>query len=212
MAPPLPPTPETTALDRRRLTTPQQVMAALFSAMDVAERRGTPLAGDAAFGLLARRLVEVLPDVGDSTLEGACNLRRHAQESVPLIVALLAEDLGYDSVRKHALHAEAVRLLRQLGKALSLPRTEFEVRWNEGEIAVSGEASLYTDRVWVQVCQSVYRLGDVMFRATTERGSCGHGQNHWARATQLADPVNLAEHIACTLRLPSPKETAGLLL
>ncbi len=131
--------------------------------------------------------MEVLPDVGEATLEGACNLRRHEQKSVPPIVALLAEDLGYDSVRKHAFHAEAVRLLRQLGTAFGLPRTEFEVRWNEGGVAVSGEASLCTDRVWVPVCQSACHLGDVMFRATTERGSCGHGQNHWARATQLAD-------------------------
>ena len=209
---PLPPTPEVVALDRARLATPEHILGALFRAQETAHRRGAPLAGDAAFSLLARRLVEVLPDVATQTLETACSLRRREQESAPLIVTLLSEDLGYASERKRAFHQEAVRLLRQLGHALGLKAAEFDVRWNEGGVAVSGEAMLYSDRVWLQVSQSICDAGSILFRATTERGSCGRGQNHWARADQLADPVNLAEHIARTLRLPSPKAAAGLLL
>ncbi len=209
---PLPPTPEAVALDRARLTTPERVMAALLSTMSVADRRGSALAGDAAFGLLARRLVEVLADVSPATLETACRFRRHQQESAPLVVTLLSEDLGYDPERKKAFRQEALRLLRQLGTALGLARSEFDVQWNEGGPAVSGEAFLFAEMVWVQVSQSVCDTGYVLFRATTERGSVGRGQNHWARAEQLADPVALAEHIARTLKLPSPAEAAGRLL
>ncbi len=209
---PLPPTPEVAALDRARLTRPETVLSALFSAEEMVQRRGTTLTGDAAFALLARRLVEVLPDVAVETLETACSLRRREQERAPLIVALLSEDLSYDLPRKRAFHQEAVRLLRQLGLAFGLKPAEFDVRWNEGGPAVSGEAMFFSERVWLQVSQSVCDMGFVLFRATDERGSCGRGPNHWAQAAQLADPVNFAEHVARVLNLPSPKAAAGLLL
>ena len=209
---PLPPTPESVALSRSRLTTPGAVVAALFSALDAEERRGAPPTESAAFGLLARRLLEVLPKTDPVLLEAACRARQDRQERAPLIVALFSEDLGYDDARKHAFHHEAIRLLRQLGGALGLSRSDYDVRWNPGGVAVSGEAMLFTDRLFLQVSQTGCPLGDVLFRSTARRGDSGRGANHWARVEMLADPVRLAEHVARTLSLPSPAAAAGRLL
>ena len=125
-----------------------------------------------------------------------------ARSGRPSIVALLAEPVGGDEARKRAFKAEAMRLLRALASALELGKGKYDLRWNEGGVAVSGEATLHADAVYVQVSQGSY--GAVLFRRCKGRRDYRGEANHWASAAELADPVGLADRIAHELRLVVP--------
>lgn len=120
----------------------------------------------------------------------------------PAIVAILSEDISYHPERKRAFRAEATRLLRQLAAALGLEKGAYDLRWNEGGIAVSGEATLHGEAVYVQVSQGPFRA--VLFRRCEGRRDYRGQMNHWASAAELADPVSLAGRIAHELQLPRP--------
>ena len=119
----------------------------------------------------------------------------------PAIVAILAEDIGYDAPRKRMFRAEATRLLKQLAGALGLGKADYDLRCNEGGVAVSGEATLHADALYVQVSQ--WSCGAVLYRRCDGRRDYRGQMNHWASACELADPVGLADRIAHELRLPT---------
>lgn len=128
----------------------------------------------------------------------------------PRIVQLLSAPVGGDPERKRAFRAEATRLLKALAVCLDLPKGAFDLRWNEGGPAVSGEATLHAEAVYVQLYQGSF--GDVMFRRCAgRRDYCGE-RNHWASAWEAADPVAFADRIRHELRLPEAACTQGRLL
>ena len=115
------------------------------------------------------------------------------------VVVLLEEPVGGDAPRKAAFKKEAMRLLESLAAALELPKGAFDLRWNEGGPAVSGEATLHAEEIYVQVSQSC--ISPVMYRRCAGRRDYRGHQNRWAGAELLADPYRLADHIAQNLGL-----------
>ncbi len=87
---------------------------------------------------------------------------------------------------KQAFHREGLRFLRALAKALNFPAGSFDVRSNLGGVAVSGEVTLHSDDLYVQLAESCLRPGvSVMFRTCDSRKDyCGH-QNHFVNMDQL---------------------------
>lgn len=81
---------------------------------------------------------------------------------------ILANDLSYSPDAKAAFAKEAKRQLRRLANALELPTGSYDLRYNEGGIAVSGEATLHADNLYVQISQSL-APGNVMYRACDNR-------------------------------------------
>ena len=55
---------------------------------------------------------------------------------------------------KVAMHRAAMGMLRELAAALGYTPTEYDVRSNKGGIAVTGEVTLHTDNLYVEVCDA----------------------------------------------------------
>lgn len=63
-------------------------------------------------------------------------------------------DFAYcDAELKRGLHKDSAAYLRILAEQLELPEDSYEIRQNEGGIAVSGEITLHSDSLYVQISQ-----------------------------------------------------------
>jgi len=62
-------------------------------------------------------------------------------------------DVSYDAARKASFHATARARLRALAVALGLPSGSYDIRSNQGGIAVSGEVTLHGESLYVQAGQ-----------------------------------------------------------
>jgi hypothetical protein len=60
---------------------------------------------------------------------------------------------AYNEPQKHLFHREARKRLKILAETLRLPRESYRIRSNKAGIAVSGEVTLHSTRLYVQVCQ-----------------------------------------------------------
>ncbi len=63
-------------------------------------------------------------------------------------------DCGYAPDVKRRFHSTARARLRQLANELRLPTGSYDLRSNQGGIAVSGEITLHHEAVYIQVSQS----------------------------------------------------------
>lgn len=92
---------------------------------------------------------------------------------------IMKQDLGYNPTAKKQFHTAARRCLNKLAKELSLEKGEFDLRSNQGGIAVSGEVTLHTDWCYVQVSQPFgFRGTEVMYRLCEGRKDyCGKTNN-----------------------------------
>src|SRR5690554_6307167 len=92
---------------------------------------------------------------------------------------LMQQELSYNSEGKEAFAKEAKRQLRRLAKAMGLVTGSYDIRYNAGGIAVSGEATLHGDHVYVQIEQSCLSGGNVLYRTCRGRKDFSGGQNHF---------------------------------
>jgi hypothetical protein len=67
--------------------------------------------------------------------------------------------VAYDPGAKRQFHRHAQRQLKLLAAALDLTEEEYDLRSNEGGIAISGEIILHADWLYVQVSQSAVGTG-----------------------------------------------------
>lgn len=64
-------------------------------------------------------------------------------------LALLASSSGYNEARKKEFQLLGRRALKELASRIGLKQGEYEIRWNPGGIAVSGDHILHTDKLYV---------------------------------------------------------------
>ena len=104
--------------------------------------------------------------------------------------------VSYDATAKRAFHARTQRQLKQLANALGLAPDAFDLRSNQGGIAVSGEVTLHADRLYVQASQPAtgHDTG-VLFRSCQGRKDYHGGPNNFASLDLLNRPENLARRI-----------------
>lgn len=92
------------------------------------------------------------------------------------------------AARKHALHKDGRRFLRKLAAELGLAKGSFDVRSNKGGIAVSGEVTLHSDTLYVQLYETVCRSGvRVLYRR------CRGRRDYCGEANHDADPASLQD-------------------
>jgi hypothetical protein len=108
---------------------------------------------DPAFALLVRHLSEQIVGNPTEALEQACQLRLRERRNEPLILALLADPVGHDAPRKQVFRTECLRLLKLIAGGLGLEKADYDLRWNPGGPAVSGDACLHSDRIFVNLTQ-----------------------------------------------------------
>jgi hypothetical protein len=104
--------------------------------------------------------------------------------------------VAYDAEAKRAFHSCARRQLKQLAEALGLPPGSYDLRSNQGGIAVSGEATLHANHVYVQASQSAmgHDYG-ILFRTCQGRNDYHGGPNNFASLDLLNRPEDLARRI-----------------
>lgn len=64
---------------------------------------------------------------------------------------------------KATLHRKAMNYMRKLADQLGIPKGSFDVRSNKGGIAVSGEITLHSDELYVQLSQSMFKANRLQF-------------------------------------------------
>ena len=103
---------------------------------------------------------------------------------------------SYEPDRKRRFHTVARARLRRLAAALGFSPASFDLRSNQGGIAVSGEITLHHERVYVQVCQPATRADTGILICTCEgRRDYTGGRNHFAPLSVLDDIPALAARV-----------------
>jgi hypothetical protein len=104
--------------------------------------------------------------------------------------------VAYDAGRKRVFHSRTRSQLRRLGAALSLEPGSYDLRSNYGGMAVSGEAILHTDHLYVQASQPVtgHDTG-ILFRPCKGRNDYVGGPNNFASLDLLNRPDELSRRI-----------------
>lgn len=116
-----------------------------------------------------------------------------------------ATDCGYAPDAKRRFHSTARARLRELANELRLPTGSYDLRSNQGGIAVSGEITLHHDAVYVQVSQSALGGGmGVLIRTCRGRRDYTGGPNNFVPLAMLDDMSALAARVrivmACNAR------------
>lgn len=111
---------------------------------------------------------------------------------LPLPKGLLRENIcGYsedEALLKNEFHKAGKRFLRALAQALGLDKTHYDLRSNLGGVAVSGEVTLHTDKLYVQLSESALRPGvSILFRSCNGRKDYSGGTNRWAWIPDLKE-------------------------
>lgn len=101
---------------------------------------------------------------------------------------------AYNEPQKHLFHREAKKRLKDLAEALCLSRGAYDLRTNKGGIAVSGEITLHTDALYVQVSQPATGCDSgILIRTCKGRKDYTGGPNHFAPLRSLDDIGALAD-------------------
>lgn len=83
----------------------------------------------------------------------------------------------YNEEAKQAGRRKGRRLLKKVADLLGLQKGEYDLRWNPGGVAVWGETTLHTDKVYVQY-QEHCDLG-LLIRTCKGRKDYTGGVNRW---------------------------------
>lgn len=103
---------------------------------------------------------------------------------------------AYDGTQKHLFHSAAHSRLRRLAAELGLASGSYDLRSNQGGIAVSGEITLHHECVYVQVSQSAMggNMGILIRKCRGRRDFTG-GPNNFAPLDLLDDVHALAARV-----------------
>lgn len=110
---------------------------------------------------------------------------------------------------KRSLHSAGRAFLQRLARDLGLRTQDRDIRSNLGGIAVSGEVTLHSDRLYVQLSESCVGAAgvSVLYRTCSGRSDyCGH-QNRFKHTKDLAKPDRYDWFVA-ELRQMTEREAA----
>lgn len=106
------------------------------------------------------------------------------------------QSCAYDAAQKSRFHSTARARLRRLAVELGLPAGSYDLRSNQGGIAVSGEITLHHEAVYVQVSQSELGGGmGVLIRTCRGRRDYTGGPNNFVSLALLDDVPALAARV-----------------
>ena len=104
--------------------------------------------------------------------------------------------LGGNADAKHEFRLAAGQALKKLAQLMQLDHGAYDIRWNEGGPAVSGEATLHHSRFYLQVEQSLGSPSmEVLYRTCRNMQDYSGGDNHFCPALVLDEPHRMAQLI-----------------
>lgn len=104
-------------------------------------------------------------------------------EQMGRLARALRSTVMYNAAAKKEFKLAAMQGLKKLAEVLRLELGTYEVRWNAGGIAVSGEATLHHDRFYIQISQGGGPGGfEVLYRTCNGRRDYSGGSNKWTNA------------------------------
>ena len=89
-----------------------------------------------------------------------------------------------DDLNKGKFHRAAMKTLRDLATKLGLSKEQYDVRSNKGGHAVSGEITLHTDNVYVQISEGSNGM-QVLYRTCKGRKDYSGGTNNFTSLEAL---------------------------
>ncbi len=89
-------------------------------------------------------------------------------------ICILGRGAGYNDPVKRRFKKAAMKYVRDLAEQLQLPQDTFDIRWNEGGIAVSGEATLHHECFYLQISGT-----GAYWRTCKGRRDYSGGNNCW---------------------------------
>lgn len=101
------------------------------------------------------------------------------------------QNVAYNLEAKKKFHKQAEKVLRKLAKLLGYQKNDYDLRHNEGGIAVSGEITLHSNNLYVQLSQSVVSSG-FMWRTCKGKTDYTGNRNYWTTWDQLENLEKLA--------------------
>ena len=121
-------------------------------------------------------------------------------------------DVAYDAAAKARFRDLAMRVQRDLAQRLGLAAGTYDLRWNEGGVAVSGEATLHGDHLYVRISQSCMSGGraGVLWRACEGRKDYCGGRNRFCGLTDMQTLIRMKAVIEAGFDDPGRLIVAGL--
>lgn len=111
-------------------------------------------------------------------------------------IAVFTSSVAYNSEAKERFHKQGAAVLRALARELGYQRGDYDLRHNQGGVAVSGEITLHSDTLYVELFQSA--LGPAygfMWRTCNGRKDYTGGRNRWTAWSRLLDLPSLAREM-----------------
>jgi len=115
------------------------------------------------------------------------------------------KDCAYNEEQKKWFHTIARRRLRLLAAELHFDKDQYDIRSNQGGVAVSGEVTLHHERIYIQASQSA--LGKdmgILVRTCEGRRDYTGGMNNWLPLTALDNRGPLITLVKSLLKSPVP--------
>ena len=115
---------------------------------------------------------------------------------IKTMASIMEKDLEYgDPADKDVFHKTGMRRLRAFAQThLGLSKGQFDVRSNRGGIAVSGEVTLHTDRIYIQLSKGFSGPGILIRTCGGRRNFSGHS-NNTVPVSYLDDPEQLQDAV-----------------
>lgn len=89
-------------------------------------------------------------------------------------IVILAKAATYHEDNKKKFKRAAMKWLKELSERLQLSEGSYDIRYNEGGVAVSGEATLHHESVYIQISES-----GCFWRTCKGRRDFQGGSNNW---------------------------------
>ncbi len=94
--------------------------------------------------------------------------------------------VGYPGSKKYHFKKDSKKLLKWVAENLGLGKGSYEVRFNAGGPAVSGEAVLHAEKLYVTILELSQGVR-VMYRTCRGRKDYSGGPNNWCPIEHLID-------------------------
>lgn len=100
-------------------------------------------------------------------------------------IGTASESVSYDQRNKDRFLRMSRSLAKMVADGLGLEPSQYDIRVNKGGVAVSGEVTLHSDKIYVQFGQGI--LDSFLCRRCDGRRDFVGGQNHYYKWTDLRD-------------------------